>query len=98
MTPLMPGKEGSGLVALRAGTTLRTPPLTDPRVMTGEQHLRDRPPPVRRRPRVVGVLGPALERLRERLLHRRLHVAQGTRQLAEFDPTYLHLAKRDAMA
>src|SRR4051812_42291416 len=58
-------------------------PRADLGVVAGEQDVRHLPAPILGRARVVRVLRVAAERLGERLLGRRLRVAEGARQLAQ---------------
>src|SRR4051794_24655747 len=80
---------GLGIGRMRAGpdgpalARPQPPPCPDLLVMTGEQDLRHLPAAVVRRPRVVRVLGVAAQRAAERLLERRLAVAQRAGELAQ---------------
>src|SRR5947209_2029019 len=68
---------------LRAFAAALPPPLADTLVMPGEQDLGHAPAAMLGWPCVVRVLGPAVERLAERLLAARALIAQRARQLAQ---------------
>src|SRR5205085_8062404 len=68
---------------LRAFAAALPPPLADTLVMPGQQDLGHAPAAMLGWPCVVRVLGPAVERLAERLLDARALVAQRARQLAQ---------------
>src|SRR5436305_3637648 len=81
------------LLARAPRAALLQPPLADPRVMPGQQHVWYLPPAIRRRPRVVRVFGPSLQGGAERFLERRVGVAQGARLLSQDRVAHDHRGK-----
>src|SRR5664279_1441232 len=77
----------SGLAGALGGraafAAARAAPLLDAPVMAGEQDLGHAPTAILGRPRVVRILGMALQRRAEGLLRRGLLVPEGAGQLAE---------------
>src|SRR5262249_23748290 len=76
---------GAGFEILGPRAALLDPPGTDLLLVAGEQDLGNRPAPVDRRAGVVGVLGHPLEDPAERLLGRRVLMAQSAGELAHDD-------------
>src|SRR5215204_1334207 len=75
--------ERRGSLLAGAGPALLQAPFADPLVVAREQDVGHRPAAPLGRPRVVGVLGRALQRRAEGLLDRGVRVAERARQLAQ---------------
>src|SRR5262245_11350991 len=72
-------------LAVRPRPALFQPPLADPGVVARQEDLRHRVAAPVERPRVVRILGRALQRDAERLLDRALLMAEGAGELANDD-------------